>query len=373
MSAPSLIRARCLLRRRDFELDIDIEFPMQGITGVFGPSGAGKTTLLRWIAGLESAGKSKLVVAGNAWEDSEAGESLPVHARELGYVFQEPRLFDHLSVRANIEYGGRRRGRQGSAGFEQVIELLGLDALLERNPAELSGGEAQRVAIARALLCAPEFVLMDEPLASLDQARREEILPFLDRLHSESAIPIIYVSHNVDEISRLCDHLVVIENGRVAASGELQDVLVRTDVAATGGDHAGSVIEGTVVGHDEADGLTQLAYSGGSLWVPAESAIPGTRLRLRIRAADVSLCRSRPEGTTILNVVPAVIEAMGPVQKSSALLRLSLGDDRIIARVTRRSIRELNLRAGDQLYAQIKSVAVRSCGASAAEKRSDAT
>lgn len=360
MSDALFIRLRYLLRRGDFKLDVDTRIPMRGITGVFGASGAGKTTLLRCIAGLESAEESKLVVAGDTWEDSETGRSLPVHARKLGYVFQEPRLFDHLSVRANIDYGGRRRQRRGSADFDRVIGLLGLGALLQRSPSELSGGEAQRVAIARALLCAPEFVLMDEPLASLDQPRRDEILPFLDRLHSESDIPIVYVSHNIDEVSRLCDHLVVIEDGRIDAEGSLQEVLVRTDVRAIGGDHAGSVIEGTVVDHDDTDGLTQLAFSGGNLWVPAEPAEPGARLRLRIRAADVSLCRSRPGDTTILNIVPAVVETIGSGETSSALLRLALGEDRIVARVTRRSIRELGLREGDRVYAQIKSVAVRS-------------
>lgn len=360
MSDASTIRLRYMLRRDSFRLDIDTRIPMRGITGVFGASGAGKTTLLRCIAGLESAEESTLVVAGNTWEDSGSGISLPVHARKLGYVFQEPRLFDHLSVRANVEYGRRRRKQPGSASFDHVIELLGLGPLLDRVPAELSGGEAQRVAIARALLCAPDFVLMDEPLASLDQARRDEILPFLDRLHGESAIPIIYVSHNIDEVCRLCDHLLVIANGRAEASGDLQDVLVRGDVTAIGGEHAGSVIEGRVAGHDEADGLTLLEFSGGTLWVPAEPAATGDRLRLRIRAADVSLCRSRPDDTTILNVLPAVIEAIGPAGKSSAILRLALGDDRIVARVTHRSVRELGLREGDDVYAQIKSVAVRS-------------
>lgn len=359
MSEDTMIRIRYLLRRGAFTLDVDTRLPMRGITGLFGPSGAGKTTLLRCIAGLEPAASAKLIVAGDTWEDSDTGVSRPVQARNVGYVFQEPRLFDHLSVRANAEYGARRRKRNGTVGFDHVIELLGLEPLLERYPNELSGGEAQRVAIARALLCAPRFVLMDEPLASLDQARRDEILPFLDRLHGESAIPIIYVSHNIEEACRLCDHLVVVEKGRVVADGDLQDVLVRTDVAAVGGDHAGSIVEGTVAGHDAADGLTRLEFSGGTLWVPSESAEPGARLRLRIRAADVSLCRERPEGTTILNVIPAAIESIESSEGPSARVRLVLGNDRIVARVTRRSIRELALKEGDDVFAQIKSVAVR--------------
>ena len=333
------------LQRENFTLDVDIEVPTHGITGVFGPSGAGKTTLLRCIAGLErSAGDS----------------SLSIQERNIGYVFQEPRLFDHLSVRANIEYGQKRRSQNGGPEFDHVIELLGLQQLLSRSPSELSGGEAQRVAIARALMCSPRFVLMDEPLASLDQARRDEILPFLDRLHVESQVPIIYVSHNIDEVCRLCDHLVVIDGGRVAADGELHDVLVRMDIPALGGDQSGSVIEGIAHEHDDEDDLTRLAFSGGDLWVPGRAAVEGAPLRLRIRASDVSLCRSMPEQSTILNILPAVVEAIQPGNGPSMLVRLKLGDDRIVARVTRRSIRELGLQPGDELFAQIKSVAVRS-------------
>jgi molybdate transport system ATP-binding protein len=362
MSNTAGIQLRYLLRRGTFKLDVELQLPMRGISGVFGVSGAGKTTLLRCVAGLESAERSKLIVAGDTWEDSEGGIVRPVHERYIGYVFQEPRLFDHLSVRANIEYGSKRRQPNGSTDFDRVVNLLGLGGLLERGPADLSGGEAQRVAIARALLCSPEFVLMDEPLASLDQARRDEILPFLDRLHSESAVPIIYVSHNIEEVCRLCDHLVVIEQGGVVADGPLQDVLVRTDLRAVGGEHAGSVIEGIVMGHDEADGLTQLSFSGGTVWVPAEPVDQGARLRLRIKAADVSLCRARPADTTILNILPARVEAIESANGPSVLIRLQLGDDRIVARVTRRSVRELQLRSGDDVFAQIKSVAVRSSG-----------
>jgi molybdate transport system ATP-binding protein len=359
-----MIGLRYKLHRDDFALDVDIELPMQGITGLFGVSGAGKTTLLRCIAGLEVATKGTLTVAGDTWEDSDTHSSLSVQQRNIGYVFQEPRLFEHLTVRENIEYGQKRREQNGNAGFDHVIELLGLQHLLSRHPAALSGGEAQRVAIARALLCSPKFVLMDEPLAALDQARRDEILPFLDRLHTESEIPIIYVSHNIDEVCRLCDHLVVIEKGQVVASGELQDVLVRMDIGALDGDHAGSVIEGMAGDYDETDDLTRLAFSGGDLWVPGKAAADGQSLRLRIRASDVSLCRSRPEQSTILNIVPATVDAIHANDGPSTLVRLLLGKERILARVTRRSIRELALQPGYELYAQIKSVAVNASTAS---------
>jgi len=220
MSADNVIAIRYALQRATFALDIDVELPLHGITGVYGPSGAGKTSLLRCVAGLEQPSAGRLVVAGDVWQDGKSSRA--PHERAIGYVFQEPRLFDHLNVRGNIEYGWRRKRHDGKHAIDAVVELLGLQDLLDRKPAELSGGEAQRVAIARALLCAPRFVLMDEPLASLDQARKDEILPFLDRLHAESSVPIIYVSHNIDEICRLCDHLLVIDNGAVMANGDFR-------------------------------------------------------------------------------------------------------------------------------------------------------
>ena len=347
------------VERPGFSLDVDLELPLCGITGVFGESGAGKTTLLRCIAGLESPQAGRLAVAGQTWEDTGRGIALPVQQRNIGYVFQEPRLFDHLSVRANIDYGRQRRAGDNAREFDHVVELLGLGALLERRPQALSGGEAQRVAIARALLCAPQLVLMDEPLASLDRARRDEILPFLERLHADARIPIVYVSHNIDEVCRLCDHLVVMEAGRVLASGELQDVLVQLDVPVLGGSNAGSVIEGTVASYDTEDELTCLEFAAGRLWVPGEVGPKGTSLRLRVAASDVSLCRTPPGDSTILNILEAEVEALEPAHGPSMLVRLAMGEDRIVARVTRRSIRELGLQVGDAVFAQIKSVAVR--------------
>ena len=218
------ISVRYELQRSDFSLDVDVDIPMRGITGVFGESGAGKTALLRCIAGLERGASGRLLIADEVWQDEAT--SRPVHEREIGYVFQEPRLFAHLNVRQNIEYG-QRRGRREDVGFDEAVELLGLRDLLERSVDTLSGGEAQRVAIARALLRSPRVVLMDEPIASLDRARRDEILPFLDRLHAALSIPVIYVSHSVDEVIRLCDYLLVMQHGQIVASGEIQEVLLR--------------------------------------------------------------------------------------------------------------------------------------------------
>jgi molybdate transport system ATP-binding protein len=349
------ISARYAMRRGAFALDVDVTIPMHGVTGVFGESGAGKTSLLRCIAGLEEPDVGKLIVGGETWQDENT--SLAVHERDIGYVFQEPRLFPHLDVRANLEYG-QRRSRRGGIALHEAVELLGLGRMLERPVTSLSGGEAQRVAMARALLRGPRFVLMDEPLASLDRPRREEILPFLDRLHLQRKIPIVYVSHSIDEIARLCDHLLVMHDGSVAASGPLETVLLQPDLPGLGGAEAGAVIAARVAAVDEQHELTSARFDGGELWVSGLRE-PGDSLRLRIRASDVSICRSRPEATTILNVIPATVSDIVSESGASALVRLSLGGCEILARVTRRSISELGLARGEEVFAQIKSVALR--------------
>ncbi|MDH4107169.1 MAG: molybdenum ABC transporter ATP-binding protein [Gammaproteobacteria bacterium] len=351
------VELRYALSRPEFALDVELVLPATGITGLFGPSGAGKTTLLRCIAGLERAATARLSVDGELWQGGEAVR--PIHERRIGYVFQEPRLFGHLDVRRNLEYGARRsRDSRGSVDFDGVVDLLGLRGLLRRQPVALSGGEAQRVAIGRALLRRPRLVLMDEPLAALDRARKDEILPFLDRLHAELELPIVYVSHNVEEICRLCDHLVVMEAGKVLATGDLQSVLVQAGLPGLGGDEAGSVITGRLAGHDAAYDITRLEYSGGVLQVPGRFDATGSTVRVRIRASDVSLTRERPRQTTILNVVDASIEHIAE-QGPMRLLRLRLGDDRLLARITHRSCDELQLREGETVLAQIKAVAIR--------------
>ena len=355
------ISLRYALQRDEFDLDVDFEVPMHGITGVYGESGSGKTTLLRCIAGLEQPGSGRLTVSGEVWQDRAENISRRVHEREIGYVFQEPRLFRHLNVRRNLDYGRNRSGAAKSeVGFEKVVSLLGLEKLLHRMPDALSGGEAQRVAIGRALLRAPKVVLMDEPLAALDRMRKDEILPFLDRLHAELSLPIIYVSHNIEEICRLCDHLIVIEDGRVLANENLQSALVRMDLPILSGDEAGSVIHGTIKAYDARYELTRFEFSGGELLVPGAFAEEGQNARLRIRASDISLCRDRPPQSTILNILPATVDEIQTGRGPSVLVRLNIGTDRLIARITRRSRDELNLQSGDAVLAQIKAVAVRS-------------
>lgn len=337
------IALRHTLRRPDFELNVDVRIPAAGITGLFGESGAGKTTLLRCIAGLESG---------------SSHDKRPVHRRGIGYVFQKPQLFPHLDVRGNIEYG-RRRVKSPQTDAAQVIELLGLNGLLDRKPSSLSGGEAQRVAIASVLLRSPRLVLMDEPLASLDRRRKEELLPYLDRLHDELSIPMIYVSHSIDEVSRLCDHLLLIDNGRIVASGELHAVLSRVDLPLLDGGNAGCVIDAWPQRFDKAFNLTELAFSGGVLTVPGRYEMRDRSVRLRIAAQDVSLCLSRPDGTTILNVIESRIDEINDVGPSSALVRLAAGDDYLLAMITRRSVSRLDLTIGDRVFAQVKSVTVR--------------
>ena len=333
-----MIHLRHKLTKKDFVLDVDVQVPDIGITGVFGESGSGKTTLLRCIAGLEQQG------------------GLPVHKRNIGYVFQKPGLFPHLTVRGNIDYGARRAAtsRVDSAS---VVDMLGIGGLLDRKPDSLSGGEAQRVAIAAALLRSPDLVLMDEPLASLDRKRKDELLPYFDRLHDELSVPVIYVSHDIEEISRLCDHLVLLDDGKVVASGGLLDVVSRVDVPVLSGRNAGVVLWATPVDHE--DGLTKFDFGDGDIWVAGKFEASKSPLRLRIAANDVSITRDRPTSTTILNILRATIEEVRSVDTATALVRLGAGNQDLLARVTNRSVRRLGLKAGDRVFAQVKSVTVR--------------
>ena len=354
------VELRYLLNRPAFALDVDLEIPRHGITGVLGASGSGKTTLLRCIAGLEKPTRGRLVIDGETWEDTDNNQSRRIHDRQIGYVFQEARLFDHLSVLGNLEYGLKRRGPAATdTSLEQVVELLGLAGLLSRKPRELSGGEAQRVAIGRALLRAPRLMLMDEPLAALDRARKDEILPFLDRLHGELSLPIIYVSHSIEEIARLCDYLVTLDNGRSRASGELQTMLTNPELALEHGQDAGTVVDAQVADYEDKYGLSRVTFSGGTLWIPGRFTI-GQQVRIRIRADDISLCRTRPEDSTILNILPVhIVKIRQSADGPFAQLLVTAGQDRLSVRLTRRSCAELDLQEGDEVLAQIKSVAVR--------------
>ncbi|VVC84709.1 molybdenum ABC transporter ATP-binding protein [Sideroxydans sp. CL21] len=346
------------LQLESFLLDADFSAPAVGVTALFGASGSGKTTLLRCIAGLERA-TGTLHVNGDTWQDETIFE--PVHKRPLGYVFQEASLFPHLSVRANLEYGLRRIPlSERKVPLEQVVEWLGLGRLIERgDPARLSGGERQRVAIGRALLTSPRILLMDEPLSALDANSKQEILPYLERLHRDLEIPVLYVSHAMDEVARLADHLVLLDQGRVIASGALGDMLARLDLPTAHFDDAGAVIEAVVVQHDETYHLTRLDFSGGSLWVGQEQQPFGSKVRARVLARDVSIATQQPHGSSITNILHARIAEIRDEGPDKVIVRLAVGESHVLlSRITRRSRDLLKLSVGMDVFAQVKSVAL---------------
>jgi len=356
----SEIRASFQMRLEDFALDAIFSAPATGVTALFGPSGSGKTTLLRCIAGLERAAGT-LHVNGEMWQDDM--QFVPTHQRPLGYVFQEASLFPHLSVRANLEYGYQRIAQsERRVQLEQVVEWLGLDRLIERgDPAKLSGGERQRVAIGRALLSSPRILLMDEPLAALDTASKQEILPYLERLHRELNIPVLYVSHALDEVARLADHLVLLEKGSVLASGQLNEILSRLDLPTAHFDDTGTVIEAAVVQHDDAYHLSRLEFPGGSLWVGQVQQLPGSKVRARVLARDVSIATQQPHGTSINNILAARISGISDEGPGKVLVRLKIGDSHLLlSRITRRSHDLLGLAEDMEVFAQVKSIALMS-------------
>ncbi len=351
------IRARLRIDRRDFRLEVDLTLPGCGITGLFGHSGSGKTTCLRAMAGLERASDGYFAIGDEVWQDESIGRFVPPHRRALGVVFQEASLFPHLSVRGNMQFGEKRAPKHHFA-LPEVAELLGIEQLLDRSPGQLSGGERQRVAIARALLAAPQILLLDEPLAALDLKRKLEILPYMERLHRELSLPIIYVSHSPDEVARLADHLVLLDQGQVVASGPLKQVLSRIDLPAAFADDAGVVIE-TRLAAQEADDLSRLEFSGGRILVTRRDEPVGTLLRCRIHARDVSLALVPQVQSSILNSVEATVVDLAPTDTPGhVMVRLDVAGEPLLARITRRSAEKLQIRPGLALKAQIKAVAL---------------
>ncbi len=340
-----------------FALTTAFVAPSRGVTALFGHSGSGKTTLLRCVAGLQQA-EGRLVVNGEVWQ--EGRWSMPVHRRPLGYVFQEASLFPHLSVRRNLEYGWRRLpAAERRVAFDEAVALLGVERLLSRAPSGLSGGERQRVAIARALLTSPRLLLMDEPLSALDERSKAEILPYLERLHDELAIPIFYVSHSLAEVARLADHIVWLEKGLLKAEGPALDLLTRVDLTLRAGE-AEAVLEGVVARHEEADHLTVVETAWGEIWLQRIAHAPGHRVRVRLPARDVSLALEAERQSSILNAWPAVIESITATEPGRVLVQLRPAADPqgipLIARITERSVRQLGLMPGRAVFARIKSV-----------------
>ena len=347
-------------RRKKFSIEVSTSIEQNGITTLFGPSGSGKSTLIELVAGLLRPDSGRIVVDGRVLFDHAAGIDLRPEQRRLGLVFQDARLFPHLSVRANLVFGMRRlRAQDRRLAFDDVVDLLGIGRLLARRPAQLSGGERQRVAIGRALLASPDLLLMDEPLASLDQPRKNEILPFIRRLPDELAMPVIYVSHALEEVIRLSDRVVVLAEGQVRASGPVEDVLSRPDLAPlTGRFWAGAVIDAEVAGGDADFALTELRFSGGTLLVPRLDHPRGTRVRVRVRSRDISIGLAPPVQSSVLNAIPARVVSVTPDDVAQADIVLDAGGTRLLARITRRSVAHLALQPGSQVYAMIKAASV---------------
>jgi len=360
-------------RLGDFSIDVNIDCETSGIVAFFGRSGAGKTSLVNMLAGLLRPDAGRIAVDGQVLFDAGQGVDLPPERRRLGYVFQEGRLFPHLSVRGNLIYGLRRApAAERHTEFDQIVDLLGLEGLVERRPHDLSGGEKQRVALGRALLANPRLLLMDEPLAALDQPRKDEVLPFIERLRDELAIPIVYVSHSMQEIVRLADTLVLISDGRVVATGPLDELTSRLDLRPlTGRYEAGSVIAARVAGHDSEHGLTELVFGGGTLQVAQLDLAPGSEIRVRIRARDVALALEPPRRTSILNVLAGKVRDIGAEAGPQVDVLLDVGGTTLWARVTARSREDLALEPGRQVFALIKSVAIdsHSLGRAGASRR----
>jgi len=353
-----LISARFRHQLDGFTLDVDLNIPGSGVTAIFGRSGAGKTTLLRCIAGLQRPREGYLRVRGELWQDSH--HWLPTHKRPLGYVFQQASLFAHLSARDNLRYAQKRADPHGpKISFAHTVELLGIGELLDRRSGQLSGGERQRVAIARTLLIAPRLLLMDEPLASLDMARKLEILPYLERLRSELDMPMLYVSHAPDEVARLADHIVALDHGKVVAAGPLQETLARLDFPLQLGEEVGVVLTAKVVQRDAQWQLARVAFAGGEFLLSDSGHEVGEQLRVRVLARDVSLALSRHDDSSILNVIAGVVDEISThPSQGVAMVRIKIGETILVARVTLRSLAHLQLTVGKSIWVQIKSVAV---------------
>jgi molybdate transport system ATP-binding protein len=349
------------IRHRLGNFQLDASFTTAGgLVALFGRSGSGKTSIINIIAGLIRPDQGRVAIGDEVLVDTAQGAFVPLHRRRIGYVFQEGRLFPHLSVRQNLLYGrwfvphADRRD-----DLSRVVDLLGIGSILERAPGKLSGGEKQRVAIGRALLASPRLLLMDEPLASLDEARKAEILPYIERLRDQSRVPIVYVSHSIAEVARLASSIVLLSDGKVAAAGPTSEIMHRIDLfPLTGRAEAGAIIDAIVERHDEAFGLTELRSRAGLWKLPRLDAPIGTRLRLRVRARDVMLAGSAPPDLSALNVLPGVVSAVGVGEGPIVDIRLDCNGEALLARLTRYSVERLGIAPGAQVYALVKSVAL---------------
>jgi len=350
------------LQRADFRLEAEFSIPGKGVLGIFGHSGSGKTTLLRCVAGLEKNVRGRVNVNGDSWLDAK--KNLPSQQRNIGYIFQENRLFPHLTVARNLVYGAKRCAQRNpsnnAADHEHMLDLLNLRHLMKRYPFQLSGGEKQRVAIGRALLKQPQMLLLDEPLASLDVDRKEEVLPFLDKLHADSSIPMLYVSHDIEEVSRLCDHILMMEQGVVKFKGTVHEALVSHESPLVRAENAMALLEGNVSKQEKDFQLSTVHTINGNAF-QVQGVLPiGRHVRLRVQASDVSLTRAAATDSSILNIMQGMVAGIVEQQGSHVLLRLDINADILLARITRKSYHLLNLDIGQKVFVQIKAVSIHS-------------
>lgn len=349
-----MIEFKLNISKGSFNLDVESSIPSQGVTALFGPSGCGKTTFLRALCGLDKAEGSYVKIDNEIWQDKT--QFIPVHKRSLGFVFQEGNLFPHLSIRKNLEYGFKRiQSEKKNIDFKETVNLLGLSKHLEKMPNELSGGEKQRVAIARALLTSPKLLVLDEPLTGLDQKSKSEILPFLSNLIKTLKIPVLYVSHDTSEIAQFADHVILLGNGKIEASGKVEDIFLKSS-SLNSEPNAETVIETTLKEHDEKYLLSTLTFPGGNFYVSKVNFEPGQKVRLRILAKSVSLTLNKPEDTSILNIISGEITEITEINGARMNIKISAGDISILSHITKKSAEALNLEIGKKVFAQIKSV-----------------
>jgi molybdate transport system ATP-binding protein len=356
----SRLVARFEVHYPSFHLNVSLDVPTSGITVLFGPSGSGKTTLLRCLAGLERSSDGFMQFGSDVWQDEANGMFLPLHSRPIGYVFQAPRLFPHYNVRSNLLYGYKRIPvEERRISVEQVVTILGIGHLLQRRIHKLSGGEQQRVTIGRALLTSPKLLLMDEPLTSLDIQRKQEILPFIRRLHEELHIPVIYVSHATSEILQLADRVVLLKQGKLMGAGALNEMLTSLEFRGSFGSlRVGALLDASVVNHEPQYGLTQVEFKGQFLFVPLQSEAIGQSVRLHILSSDVSLVVGRTDSpTSVLNILEGTIIEIREMDQSSVDVLLDIGAP-LVASITRKSFAILGLKPGQRVYAHIKAVAL---------------
>lgn len=351
-----MIECKIKIQLDEFVLDANFSIPDKGVTVIFGPSGSGKTTLLRVIAGLEKNDNGYLKIGGLVWQDDNI--FVPTHKRQIGYVFQDTALFEHLNVQGNLDYGIRRSSQIEKEFIDSIFNLLDIKPLLNRTTSQLSGGERQRVAIARALLINPKILLMDEPLSALDTKRKQEILPYLEALHNDLDIPIIYVTHSSEEASRLADHLLLLDNGKVLGSGAINTMLTRFDLPISHGREATSLIQAKVAGREKEFDLMQLVFPGGIFTVPDNGLPISSSVRLIVSARDVSLTKEKQSDTSILNIFPAIVDELSPEGRAQIMVRIKIKDIILLALITRKSSELLNLKNGAKVFVQIKSVAI---------------